>query len=256
MSYGFIILRHVNNQITDKYWKLSYECIRKFYPENKIIIIDDNSNYNFINSEYEKKLYNTKIIKSEYPGGGEIFLFYYFLKNKFFDNAIILHDSTFINKKLDFTIDTYKFLWYFSMNTEQEKIGPLNHNIFSKIKKMNNNECLIEFGKKYDLWNGCFGAMSIINYNFLKKIDEKHNLSKLLHVCKNRYDRMCFERIIGLLCQYYDNVEKEKLICKNLLGNINDYRKRGRCKNIAWRWVHVKRLMNENDPIIKIWSSR
>jgi hypothetical protein len=45
---GFIILRHVNNELTNNYWIHSYDCIRKFYPENFIIIIDDNSKYEYI----------------------------------------------------------------------------------------------------------------------------------------------------------------------------------------------------------------
>ncbi len=43
MSYGFIILRHVNNELTNQYWIKSIHCIRQFYPENHILIIDDNS---------------------------------------------------------------------------------------------------------------------------------------------------------------------------------------------------------------------
>ena len=44
---GFIILRHVNNELTNQYWIHSYKCIRQYYPENNIIIVDDNSDYNF-----------------------------------------------------------------------------------------------------------------------------------------------------------------------------------------------------------------
>ena len=62
-NLGFIMLRHVNNEQTNNYWSHCYDCIRKFYPESKILIIDDNSNYNFIT---EKELYKTKIIQSEY----------------------------------------------------------------------------------------------------------------------------------------------------------------------------------------------
>ena len=40
MTIGFIILRHVNSKSTDRYWKRSYDCVRKFYPENEIVIID------------------------------------------------------------------------------------------------------------------------------------------------------------------------------------------------------------------------
>jgi hypothetical protein len=48
---GFIILRHVNNELTNKYWIHCYKCIREFYPENKILIIDDNSDYKYITNE-------------------------------------------------------------------------------------------------------------------------------------------------------------------------------------------------------------
>jgi hypothetical protein len=38
---GFIILRHVNNETTNYYWQDCYNHIRKYYPENIIMIIDD-----------------------------------------------------------------------------------------------------------------------------------------------------------------------------------------------------------------------
>ena len=60
-TVGFIILRHVNNEITNKYWITCIESIRQFYPDNDILIIDDNSDYNFITSP---ELYKTT---SEYP---------------------------------------------------------------------------------------------------------------------------------------------------------------------------------------------
>ena len=63
-SLGFIILRHVNNNLTNKYWIKSVNSIRHFYPENHILIIDDNSDYNYVTNE---KLYKTTIINSEYP---------------------------------------------------------------------------------------------------------------------------------------------------------------------------------------------
>ena len=47
-TIGFIILRHVNNKETSIYWKKCYESIRRFYKENQIMIIDDNSNYEYI----------------------------------------------------------------------------------------------------------------------------------------------------------------------------------------------------------------
>ena len=44
MDYGFIITRHVNSEKTNKYWNNAIICIRTFYPQKKIVIIDDNSN--------------------------------------------------------------------------------------------------------------------------------------------------------------------------------------------------------------------
>jgi hypothetical protein len=101
-NIGFIILRHVNNNLSNQYWIYNYNCIRKYYPNNEIIIIDDNSNYQFIK---EINLYKTTIIKSEYPGRGELLPYIYYLKYKLFDTAVIIHDSVFINKYIDFNVD-------------------------------------------------------------------------------------------------------------------------------------------------------
>ena len=60
-SIGFIILRHVNNKLTNKYWIHCYNSIRKYYPENSILIIDDNSNYQHVTNHV---VYNTTIIQS------------------------------------------------------------------------------------------------------------------------------------------------------------------------------------------------
>ena len=57
-----------------------YECIRKFYPENDIVIIDDNSNQTFLTA---KELYNTKIIYSDYHQHGELLPYYYACNNFF-----------------------------------------------------------------------------------------------------------------------------------------------------------------------------
>jgi len=38
-TIGFIILRHVNSSIVNKYWIQCYDCIRNHYPENIIMII-------------------------------------------------------------------------------------------------------------------------------------------------------------------------------------------------------------------------
>ena len=77
-TIGFIMLRHVNNELTNQYWILCYDCIRKYYPENIVLIIDDNSDYQFIT---DKQLYKTNIIKNDYPKRGELMPYYYYLHN-------------------------------------------------------------------------------------------------------------------------------------------------------------------------------
>ena len=78
-SLGFIILRHVNSSITNTYWIKCYNSIRHFYPENNILIIDDNSDPEFLT---HKILYKTNIINSEFTKRGEVLPYYYFLQNK------------------------------------------------------------------------------------------------------------------------------------------------------------------------------
>lgn len=98
--YGFIMTRHVNSELTNKYWNQSVKLLRTFYPLRKIVIIDDNSNYEYVKSDCEYK--NVEIIQSEFPGRGELLPYYYFLKYKFFQNAIIIHDGVFIHKYVAF----------------------------------------------------------------------------------------------------------------------------------------------------------
>ena len=90
---GFIILRHVSNNITNEYWKECYSCIKRFYPKNRILIIDDNSDYAYVTDD---PLDNTMIIRSEYTKRGEYLPYYYYLKTNFCETAVILHDSVFI----------------------------------------------------------------------------------------------------------------------------------------------------------------
>lgn len=41
---GFIITRHIVSELTNQYWNESYSTLRKFYPNEIIMFIDNNSN--------------------------------------------------------------------------------------------------------------------------------------------------------------------------------------------------------------------
>ena len=232
-TFGFIILRHVNSSITNTYWKKSYESIRRFYPENHILIIDDNSNIKFLDTHL---LYKTTVINSEFPKRGELLPYYYYLHNKLFDYAIILHDSVFIQEKIDFKVDSYKFIWDFEHNWDQIDDE-------TTMIKLFNDNTLYEFYKDKNLWKGCFGGMSIITHDYLTQVNNKYDISKLLNVVLTRHNRCSFERIIGCLLQ-------KEATCKSvpLLGNIHKYCKWG---------IRIDEINEYKDlPLVKVWSGR
>ena len=236
---GFIILRHVNNSKTNRYWGHSYDCIRKYYPENEIMIIDDNSNSKFLTN---KKLYKTTIINSEYAGRGELLPYYYYLHNKLFDTAVIIHDSVFINSHIDFTVDKYKIIWDFKHHWDQIANE-------TKMIKLFNDKNLLEFYKNKSLWTGCFGGMSIITHDYLSFINSKYDISKLLDHVKKRYNRMSFERVIACLLQCNEQAEI-------LLEDIHAYMDPKKAPNTIMRpdWDNLSTLSHL--PIIKIWTGR
>ncbi len=228
---GFIVLRHVNNAKSNDYWIHCVKCIRDYYPENKILIIDDNSNYDFITTQ---DLYKTTIIQSEYPKRGELLPYYYYLHNKLFDVAVFIHDTVYINKYIDFNVNKYKILWSFEhywdqIDDERRMLG-----IF-------NNKELSDFYDNKNLWKGCFGGMSIITHDHLTHINSKYDLSKLLDYVLCRYNRCSFENVIACLLQK-EGVEEF------LLGNIHKY-----CR---YRIDFDEKDDYKHLPIIKCWAGR
>jgi hypothetical protein len=230
-QFGFIILRHVNNELTNKYWIKCVNSIRQYYPENNILIIDDNSNYEYIT---EETLYKTTIINSEYPKRGELLPYYYYLHNKLFDVAMIIHDSVIVNKYIDISVEKYKFLWYFEHHWDQIEDETRMINVFNDLE-------LNTFYENKHLWKGCFGSMTIITHDYLTRVNNKYDISKLLDCVLDRSNRCSFERVIGCL------LEKEGME-ETLLGNIMTY-----CK---WNMRFDEIDEYQSLPIIKHWTGR
>ena len=233
INTGFIILRHVNKLSTNNYWNHCYNCIRKYYPEHPILIIDDNSNYEYISEQ--QPLYKTHIIKSEYPGRGELLPYYYYLHNKLFDTAVIIHDSVFVNKYIDLNVNKYKIIWDFEHDWDQIEDE-------TKMIKLFNDSELLKFYEDKELWKGCFGCMSIIKHDYLKYINSKYDISKLLSCVLTRYNRQSFERVLACLLQ---KNQKEQ----SLLGNIHKY--------VAGVAITYEEKDNyKHLPLIKVWTCR
>ena len=231
---GFIILRHVNNTKTNEYWLHSYDCVRIFYPNNKILIIDDNSNYKYITNN--KILSNTNIINSEFKARGELLPYYYFLILKPFKKAVIIHDSVFFNKYIDFkNITNYQFLWEFKHNWD-------SHELEAEILNIYGDQQLIQFHNDKSKWSGCFGAMNVITYDCIQDLNRKYKLEYLIPLIDSRQKRFAFERIIScILIKEYGKKD-------SLLGDIHSY-----C-NWGVSYDNIDTL--KHLPVIKIWTGR
>lgn len=251
-NYGFIITRHVNSELTNNYWNHSIKLLRTFYPMKKIVIVDDNSNYEYVKSEFDYK--NIEIIQSEFPGRGELLPYYYVLKYKFFKNAVIIHDSVFFHKRIPFE----KFtginvlpLWFFYPDKEdianrKRILGNLKN--YKNLERKITNESVLSM--PHEKWYGCFGVQSYINLCFLERIEQIYSITNLTSVVKCRRDRCCLERIFGcIFFAEYNNIIKHK----SLLGNIMSY-----CK---WGYSYdeyMNDLKNGTLPksVIKVWTGR
>jgi len=235
---GFIILRNVNSSTTNEYWRECYKCIKQFYTKNRILIIDDNSDYSFVTNDY---LDNTMIIRSEYPKRGEFLPYYYYLKTNFCETAVFLHDSVFIKKYIDFNVSTYKILLDFgkrNINDGMQYQKSLLHAL--------NNTKLNDFYNKKDngMWKGCFGAMSVVTYSYLKSIDQEFRISSLIPHITSRDLRCAFERIIACLLQI-------NIMETSLFGDILKY-----CKWGLNYSQYLKQEYDKNLPVIKVWTGR
>ena len=195
-NFVFIIVRHINSEQTNEYWIESYKCIRQFYPTTKIIMIDDNSDPRYIN-DFGLTFENIEFIQSEFPKRGELLPYYYFYKNKYADSAIILHDSVFLQGRVDFenadNIDA-KFLWHHGHLWDD----PVNETRL--IEELDNYDELLKLYDKQNDWSLCVGVMSLISHNFITQLQDKYKIFNLLDHITTRHDRMNLERIFGLLC--------------------------------------------------------
>lgn len=240
-DFGFIILRHVNSKQTDYYWKESYKCIRKLYPNQKIIIIDDNSDYKLVS---KFKTVNCEVVQSEYKARGELLPYFYYARNRWFSRAVIIHDSVFIKKKLPIMkIKNYLPFWHFV-----HKHMKFHSREKEMLMQLKNNEKILGFHEKKHKWMGIFGAQVMIEHDYIKMIDEKHDLSRLIPLTKSRYDRMCIERVMACILHKNDDpAYKEK---QSWLGNHHRYARRYYYPD----YIHSK--YNPKLPMVKIRTGR
>ena len=217
-----------------------------------------------INSVLNQSYKNIEYIQSEFPKRGELLPYYYFHKHRFFENAVIIHDSVFIHRRINFdALQKFKVvpLWHFSHGKDENYKRSVeisnylknNYEITKELHILNNKYQVLGFNKQN--WAGCFGVQSYINYNFLDFLQKKYNLFNMLKVIKCRPDRCCLERIYGLII----SLECSELTkVKSLLGSIVSY------SNGEYGWGYsyhqYKNYINKYNkspaPYVKVWSGR
>jgi hypothetical protein len=247
-SYVFVILRHLRKVQDNDLWISSYNSIRKYYS-NKIIIIDDNSAINTVDGN----LYNTEIIRSGFPGAGEILPYYYFLRRKWADKMIFLHDTMFLYRPFkDSEIESdIKFHWHFLSNSNED-YRKINH----YISLLSNTTELQESINNTDFkWKGCFGGGMIISYDNVKLLEDTYNIfSTLSMTLKSRNDRMVFERLLGIICFQMELINQEN--CSNF-GDILKYPGAFESENNNFETAsHIIRQKGYDTAIVKVWRGR
>ena len=215
-TFGFIIIRYVKCNETNKAWIRCYNSIRHFY-NNKIVIIDDNSDKQFL---VDYPTTNTIIINSEFPKRGELLPYYYLIKHKFFYRAVILHDSMEIIKYYNFMdINGYKnYTRLFSFSNAAYNID------IEYFKEMCNYINLGNLLYKYHQTNinsliGCFGVCYVIDTDFLHHIQNKYNIINLVKFIDNRKKRMNLERFLSCLFEFTRG--KSFITNDSLFGDIH-----------------------------------
>lgn len=250
-SVGFVILRCVRKPAVAAYYKHSYACIRKHYPDTPILIVDDHSLPSLIDAKFDLAMEHTTIIHSKFPPGcGEALPYYYYLQHHEFDMAIILHDSVFVNRPLNFlgNVKNFKILW-----SIRKKFGWQPRDQKRIISSLDKSNGLLHFhDHQYQHWDAAFGGMCVVTHRYLHTIHKEHDLDKLVRSVSTRYQRMSFERVIGcILCFHCQDKAKHKNdhVCLGVIGNY--------CKwNIKYNSIQMKQYAASELPLIKVWSGR
>ena len=237
---SFIILRHISSPEDNKYWNICYDHIRVIYPVTHIYIIDDYSKH--VPTRIGDAMINTVIINSQFKGRGELLPYYYYYINKFSKNAVILHDTVFIKKPINSELlytKTFHPLWTASHHSDPR------HRIRYILNKINNTKFLQIFDNKKS-WDTVFGAMGIINIDYLKSVfDNTNYFTTLLNYTNTRARRMVIERIVGIL------FNKNRI---SVNGNIHN--------NLPWGTTYKEYikpryiLKHPNKNMYKIWVGR
>ena len=203
--YGFIMIRYVNSSATNEMWQACYHSIRKFY-NNMIVIIDDNSSPEYLT---DINTVNCIVVKSEYPRRGELLPYYYYIKNKYFDRSVVIHDSMRINQYYDFSnISNYKnYTRLFSFANISYKT---DIDFFKEATSyLDNGNTLYQYHlNNINRMIGCFGICYVIDHKYIIEIEKKYKISNLVNFIDTRPKRQTLERLLSCLFEMERSINK------------------------------------------------
>jgi hypothetical protein len=167
------------------------------------MIVDDSSNEFLVEDLVLSRC--TVVYDRENKGSGELLPYYYFHKLKPFDTAVVIHDSVFLQERVEFDLkddEGCRFLWNFS--------HAFNYDVADDVRAMcaafpQNEELMGLWSRTEDWQGGCFGVMSVVRWSLLDAVDaEYHFFSRLLPLVKCRPDRCALERVFALVLSHRD----------------------------------------------------
>ena len=236
MDFMFIIAAHHNNQNSQLVYPYCVKSIRKLYPNNLIVIVND-SEQSILSDECIKNNLNDEnihVIHTEILGSGVAFTLNVFNKYINYNYAVILQDSTELIKKLPPINFDIKFFWSFSNHFKWDstffiKNGlKISHtqeiiNLSQNLEESDFKKNFIELYNNKKLWRGCFGNMVVISKQFLNLLNEKTKILNLTNFIKTRRDRMCIESILALAVFYTKKINVKSESLYTLQGNWTNF---------------------------------
>lgn len=250
MNFGFIIPSFCKTDQHLDVLKYCIKSIRKFYPNNKIIIINDFSLID-ISKPFTNDL-NVNIVMSTQKGAADISTYEYFYNNKLFDIAVIMQDSMFFENKVE-TLDQIEKvlpLWHATNHRREwdttivpktqiadmfkNEITTHSEHIITHIKKILGDTEFTKYAlnlyKQKERWSVTFGPSVIISHNFLTELQEKTNILSLFTQLYTNWQRRIAESVFSLGIHYllgdktnenslnglyYDGIRHPSNICHN-----------------------------------------
>ena len=223
MTFGFLIPTHVTTQESFKTFLECVEGLKRLYPDTpKVFFYNKETSFDISNLEIIQNDPSIRLVTSRYCEG-EMNVYKHFYEEKYFDMAILLHDSFVLKKRFENleSIQDLNYIWYFTNHRihwhtieEPKTEYNLQHNIRthddlilhlvrkSFEKSSGFAQFVEELYPKKSEWVGCYGSLSIIRHDFLCKVQEKTNLFNLIPNIRDKRDRITVECILSLAFQY------------------------------------------------------